>query len=301
MKQLATVCLVITALVGATSPASAQSREQRQMMATLQMLQEQAQQLAITMAALQQSLDESVKTLNGRIDEVNNAQRRGFADQKVSIDNIGSEMNRVRQTADDTNVRVASLRDEIEAVRATVLALPQQLAPVAAPIDPNAPPAAAPAPGAAATPPAVTPAPAPAPTQPPAVSVAGLSPTRMFETARLDYFNQQYAVAISGFEQLLKAFPRAEVADDAQYYIGDAHFAEKRMPQAVAAYNAVIQNYPNSDSVPIALYKRGLAQDSLGLTDAARASWEQLVKQFGASQEAQLARQGLDRIAARRP
>lgn len=302
MQRIAviTAALVITSAVSA-APVFAQSREQRQMMATLQMLQEQAQQLTISIATLQQAIDDSVKSLNARIDESNTAQRRGFADQKVVIDNIAADLGRVRERSDDTNVRIGALREELEAVRATVLALPQQMAPaVAAPIDPGAP--IVPAPAAAGP---ATAAPAPAPVTPvaaqPAPSIAGLSPTRMYETARADYFGGQYSVAISGFEQFLKAFPRSELADDAQFGIGEAQFMQKRHPEALAAYNQVVQAYPTSNSVAAALYKRGLAQEQLGQTDAARQSWETAVKQFPDSDEGRLAKQNLDRLAARRP
>ncbi len=286
-RSLGVVIGIVIGIALATgAPAAAQSREQRQVMATLQMLQEQGQQLAIALAALQQSLDESVKALNGRIDEANNNARRNFADQKVSIDNIASDLAKVRERADDTNVRIAALREELEAVRASVLAIPTQ--PVAAPVplDPNAPPLP------------VSTAPPPLPAAP---STAGLSPSRMYETARADYFAGQYSVAITGFEQFLKAFPRSDLADDAQFGIGDAQFQQNRWQEAVGAYNQVILTYPTSNSAPDALYKRGLAQERLGQTEAARVSFEAAVKGYPDSDAGRLAKQNLDRLGARRP
>jgi tol-pal system protein YbgF len=289
MTKLLSLGVVLTVVVAISpAPAAAQSREQRQMMATLQMLQEQAQQLAISLATLQQLLDDSIKAVNARIDDANNATRRGFADQKVAIDNIGSDLSKVRERADDTNVRIATLRDELEAVRATVLAFPQQL--TLAPVDP-----------ASAAAPVTTQPSAPVAPPPAAPSIAGLSPTRMYETARADYFAGQYSVAISGFEQFLKAFPRSELADDAEFNIGEAQFAQNRWAEAITAYNAVVQAYPMSNSVPDALYKRGLAQERLGQVDAARASWEAVVMGYQDSDAGRLAKQNLDRLAARRP
>ena len=304
MKRVLSAALAAGVLAAATvAPAAAQSREQRQMMATLQMLQEQAQQLSITLATLQQSLDESVKAIGGRIDDANNATRKAFADQRLLADNIANDVRVVRERADDTNVRISSLREELEALRATVLAIPQQLAAAAAaaapmpldPADPNAPGATS-APGVPTAPPVPAPVP-PAPT----ASSAGLSPTRMFETARADYFAGQWTVAITGFEQFLKAFPRSELADDAQFNIGEANYAQNKWAEAVAAYNLVIQNAPGSNSTPDAYYKRGLAQERMGQADAARASWETAVKGFPESDAGRLAKQNLDRLGARRP
>jgi tol-pal system protein YbgF len=286
-------CLMIGV---AASPAAAQSREQRQMMATLQMLQEQAQQLAISVAALQQALEATNTALNARIDEATNDTRKGFADQRLLIDNISSDVRVVRSSTDDTNVRIASLREELEAVRATVLAM-QAPPPAAFPVDPNADPNAVPAPSPGA-PAAGAPV---APVTPPPASIAGLSPTRMYETARADYFGAQWSVAISGFDQFLKAFPRSELADDAQFLIGESYFNQSQWNEAITAYNQVIQTYPMTNSVPDALYKRGLAQERLGQADAARTSWETVIASYGETDAGRLAKQNLDRLAARRP
>jgi tol-pal system protein YbgF len=118
----------------------------------------------------------------------------------------------------------------------------------------------------------------------------------MYETAFADYTAGQYSLAITGFETFLKAFPKSEMADEAQFYIGETHYVTGRYQDAVAAYNQVIQNYPGSNSVLEAYYKRGLAQERLGEGDAARASWEFLVKNHPESEAGRLAKQNLDRL-----
>jgi len=286
-----TLSIALAALFWTAWPALAQNREHQQMAAELRMLQEQTQQLAITLAALNQALAESVKALATRLDDSNNAVRKSFADQKLLIDNIANEVSKIRERGDDTNVRIASLREELEALRATVQAIQQAPSPPppvpidpSAAVDPNAP---------APTPPPV--APPPAATLP---STTGLSPTRLYETAQADYFAGQWSSAISGFEAFLRAFPRSEQADDAQLYIGETHFAQNQWAEAVAAYNQVIQSYPGSNSVPVAYYKRGLAQQRLGQLDAARQSWETAAKNFPDSDAGRLARQNLERVNA---
>ena len=274
-----------------TAPASAQNREHQQMTADVRMLQEQSQQLAITLAALNQALTDSIKALNTRLDQANEATRKGFADQKLTIDNIVEGVQVIRERSNDTNVRIGSLSEELEAMRLTVQALqalqqsavaPPAIADPNAPIDPNAP-TAAPVPVA----------------PPPPPSTAGLSPTRMYDTARADYFSGQWASAINGFEAFLRTFPRSEQADDAQLNIGESYYSQNQFPEAIAAYNLVIQNYPGTNSVPTAYYKRGLAQQQAGQTDAARASWETVAKNFPDSDEGRLARQQLSRIGTK--
>jgi tol-pal system protein YbgF len=265
-------------------PAAAQNREHQQLAADVRMLQEQTQHMALTLAAQNQALTEALKAITSRLDATNETMRKGFADQRLLVDELSDAVGVIRERSDDTNVRIGALREELEALRATVQALQQvTLAPPAPtePLDPNAPAPATPAPVAPAT---------------PIPSSAGLSPARLFEPARTDYFAGQFSSAILGFEAFLRAFPRSEQADDAQFYIGESQAGQNQWADAVAAYNQVIQNYPGADKVPDAYYKRGLAQERLGQTDAARASYETLIKSFPASTAAMLARQNLDRL-----
>jgi tol-pal system protein YbgF len=283
-----TISCALAALVvaaSAPSPAAAQNREHQQMTADVRMLQEQTQQLVITLAAVNQALAESLEAINARLDQASETSRQTAADQKLIIDSIGEGVRVVRERSNDTNVRMGELREELEALRLTVQTLQQAvLAPPPvvdpdAPIDPDAP------------------APAPLPSAPlPLPSTAGLSPTRLYETARADYFAGQWTSAVSGFGAFLRAFPRSEQADDAQFHIGETHYAQNEWAQAIAAYNQVIENYVGTNAVPDAFYKRGLAEEHLSEMDAARASWEAVAENFPESDAGRLARQNLDRL-----
>jgi TolA-binding protein len=278
MKRLLTTTAIL--LTSVAVPASAQSREQRQMMADVRMLQEQTQELAVAIATVTQALQDSIKALNQRLDQANDTTRKGFADQKVIIDDMGKDLRAIRERVDDTNVRVSNVREELEALRSSIPVAPPQTA-LPPSTDPNAPPP-------------------PAPTTGPPPSTAGLSPTRMFDTAMADYAAGQFTLAVTGFEAFLRTFPRSEMADDAQFQIGESYFALNRWTDAIAAYNAVTQNYPMGDKVSQAFYKRGLAQERLGQIDAARESWNNVLQRTQASDPVHtLAQQNLDRVARR--
>ena len=284
-KTISRALAALLASAIASPPAAAQNREHQQMTADVRMLQEQTQQLVITLAVVNQALADSLKAINARLDQASDATRRISADQKLLFDNIAEGVRVIRERSNDTNVRMGELREELEALRLTVLALQQ--AAVAPPpvVDPDAP-----AGPDALAPVSLLPAPAPLP------STAGLSPTRLYETARADYFAGQWTSAINGFEAFLRAFPRSEQADDAQFHIGETHYAQNEWAQAIAAYNQVIQNYVGTNAVPDAYYKRGLAEEHLGEMDAARASWEAVAEKFPESDAGRLARQNLDRL-----
>ncbi len=282
---------VVVGLSLAPQTAWAQNREHQQMTAELRIVQEQQQQIALALAQLADAL----KSLNARIDETSAAARKDFADQGLSIKNLSGDVSAIRERTQDTDTRIRTLSDEIDAQRVTLAALPTLLAQqfpapaVTVPTDPNAP---VPLPA-----PVVTTAPTPPQLPPP--STAGLSPTRMLDTAKVDYYSGAWALAISGFEAVMKAFPRSESAGEAQYFIGETHFSQSKWADAIAAYTAVIQNHRTASIVPDAYYKLGRAHDAAGQVDSARTSWEQVIKSFPDSQAAQLSRQGLDRLTRR--
>ncbi len=284
-KIISCALATLLASVSVPSPAGAQNREHQQMAADVRMLQEQTQQLANTLAALNLALAGSLEALNARLDQASESARQIAADQKVTIDSVGEGVRVMRERSNDTNVRMGELREELEALRMTVQAL-QQLAMAPPPVlDPDAP-VDPDAPGGLPE----LPAPLPLP------STAGLSPTRLYETARADYFAGQWTSAINGFDAFLRAFPRSEQSDDAQFHIGETHYAQNAWTEAIAAYNQVMLNYPGTNAVPDAFYKRGLAEEHLGEMEAARLSWEAVAENFPDSDAGRLARQNLDRL-----
>lgn len=188
MKTL-TVALVILAAFAA--PASAQNRREMQMMADIRMLQEQNQQLQVQLTAAITALNEALKANQARVDDLGNAMRKGFADQGLKVDQLGSELRVVREGVSDTSVRIGQLSQELEAVRLSIPQYPVMPAPgtPGAPVDPSA---TGVPPDPAVTDPAQAAPIAPAPVGP------GASPQRVFETARADYYNGQYDLCVGG-------------------------------------------------------------------------------------------------------
>ena len=271
------------------SPAAAQSRREMQMMADIRMLQEQTQQLQQQLLAAVEQLTTTLKAINARVDEQAAATRKSFADQKLAVDQFGTDLRIVRERIDENTVRITSLSQEIEALRLAIPQFPTTLTPP----DPNAPPPAAGDPQAPGT---MTP-----PAAPPVTLAPGMSPQRLFDTAMADFTVGQWALCIEGFETYLRGFGRTDMADDAQYYIGECRHKDNKLTEAVDAYNRVISNYPKGDRVPDAYYKRGIVFSEMGQIDRARESFEILMKQFPDSDLARLAKQNVDRLNRGKP
>lgn len=282
--------LVIAAL-GVAVPASAQSKREMQMMADLRMLQEQSQQLQVSLTQINEGLTLALKALSTRLDEQSNATRKALADSNLKIDQFSSDLRVVREGLSDTNVKIGQLSQEVEALR---LAIPQFPSPGSTPpLEPATDPAAPPSPSST---PAPTPGPAPNSSLP-----VGVSPQRIYDTAWADYTAGQWELCISGFDQYLRQFPRSGQADLAQYYIGECNFQSGKHQEAVQAFTNVIVNYPKGQSIAPSYYKRGMAFEALGQVDRARESLESVVKMYPDSDAARLAKQVLDRLNRGRP
>ena len=264
--QRTLACIVACVFVwSATTPLLAADREHRVMMAELRMLQEQTQQLQQAL----NGLNETLKALNAKIDDQSGVTRKAFADQRLVIDTLGENVRIVREKVDETNVRIATLSQEVETMRTTAMsqAAPAPSTDPLAPPDPNAPQA------------------------------TGTTPKQLFDLAFGDYTAGQWDLAIQGFQTYLKAYPKSPMSPQAAFYIGQAHYAAGRFKDAIGAYDQLIDAYPGTDSVAEAYYKRGLAFERLGQADRARQSLEYVIKNFPDSNTATLARQALERLS----
>ena len=110
--------------------------------------------------------------------------------------------------------------------------------------------------------------------------------------------NAQYDRAITAFQAFLGAYPNSQLADNAQYWLGEAHYVNKSFPEALAAFKRVVENFPASRKLPDALLKIGFCQYELKDYPAARAALTQVTAKFPDSPSAALARQRLDKMAA---
>jgi TolA-binding protein len=257
----------------AASPAAAANKEHQQLMADLRMLQEQSQLLQNLIG----TLSDAIKAVNTRLDQQAETTRKAFADQKLVIDNLTNDVRVIREKLDDNNVRIGSLTQEVDSLRQAMQsgARPSATPDAAAPADA---PAGTPAQGG-------TPAPA-----------VGVSPQKLFDSAMGDYYSGQYDIAILGFSDYIRSFPKADLADDAQVNICMAYLQDGKNDKAVEACDLAIRNYPNGDKIPDAYYRKGLALRNLKDLKGARDAWEHVVQAYPDSDAGRLAKQGLEQV-----
>ena len=261
----------------APRPASADAdKEHKLLMAEIRMLQEEQQQLRAALLGL----GDTLKALNVRLDADAGRLQKSFADQKLIVEGVAETTRILREKADETNVRLSSMTQELQSLRQTVSSMPAP-----------APVVTLPAPG--------EPTPVdPAPTAPPPVSPppSNVSPTQMWDRVYAVYTAGQFDLAVEGFQSYIRTFPTSPQADDAQLYIGHSLYSAGKYAEAVVAFQKVISNYPQSDSVPAAYYKLGLTYEAMKQFEPARRAFETVIKNYSKAFEATLAQQALVRV-----
>jgi tol-pal system protein YbgF len=107
----------------------------------------------------------------------------------------------------------------------------------------------------------------------------------------------QYDRAITAFQKFLAAYPESQLADNAQYWLGEAHYVEKSFPEAQAAFQRVVDKYPQSRKRPDALLKIGYCEYELKQWDSAIGTLSEVASKFADTPAGHLAQQRLDRMA----
>ncbi len=222
------------------------------------------------------------------------ADRRG-REQAAEADRQLSALTRRLELLSST---LASLSGRVDELNTRLETLSRQLR-ASAP-RPGAPAPATPAPPGAA-PPA---APGARPT------TGALQPHDTYQASYLDFSKGSYALAIAGFREFLRRFPEHELAGNAQYWIGEAHYslarghanqnqpdkAREALEQAVTEFRRVVANYARGEKVPAALFKEALALIDLKQPALAQARLQYLIDNFPQAEETPLARDRLSTL-----
>ncbi len=139
-----------------------------------------------------------------------------------------------------------------------------------APVVPVPAPTAAPPPAAATPPPTALPA--------QGESLAGDATTSPASQALYDrgytLFHQGHFVdAETSFQRFLQANPKSDLADNAQYWIGECRYSRNDVKGALAAFRQVVEKYPKGNKVADAMLKTGQCLEAMGDVEGARVTY----------------------------
>ncbi|HUJ28887.1 MAG TPA: tol-pal system protein YbgF [Myxococcales bacterium] len=93
------------------------------------------------------------------------------------------------------------------------------------------------------------------------------------------------------FTDFLQKFPRDELAPNAQYWLGESFYAEKKWNEAIVEFQKVIKEFKNSDKVPDALVKIGMSFQAQGDCQNALLFFEETLQAHKSAPAAKVARE----------
>jgi tol-pal system protein YbgF len=220
--------------------------------------------LAATMGSLQKSVQDVQANSGARLDTMS-TQVQGLSD---NLEEIKSRLGKLNQQLVDLQNSVQSLDAKISGAT-------------------PAPAAGAANPAAGSSAPATSAAPVGAP-----------SADVLYSNGLRDITSGKYDLAHSEFQDYLKYYADTDLASNAQFYLGEISYKQKKYEEAVAAYEKVLTNYPKSFKLGPARLRKGMALIELGQKTAGIRELREVIKRFPGSDEDRLARAKLKELGA---
>ena len=106
----------------------------------------------------------------------------------------------------------------------------------------------------------------------------------------------RYDQAVTAFSAFLAKYPKGRYAHIAQYWIGEADYAQRKFKQAILDYQKLIDDYPTSPKLAEAMLKIGYSQYELKNSKAAVTILNQLIKSYPGTTEAGQAQNLIQKI-----
>lgn len=246
------------------------------------------QQLADTRAELT-SMGQRLNAVEGSVEEI-----RSAGGGSASLPELGQRLAALESEARSQREMLQVRGEELRLLRDAVLNRPR-----------------VPAGTAAAAPGVPAPTGVPAPPAVPAPVAEGARPGALVRqdgdaaAVQQDYENawkrlreRDYRGAIQQFKKFVEKHPGSSLTDNAQYWVGESHYALGEFDQAILEFDAVLKKYPDGDKTPAAWLKIGYAFVELGNRVDARLFLQEVIDKYPGSKEAGRAQERLQKIQA---
>jgi tol-pal system protein YbgF len=219
------------------------------------------------------------------------AERRNIADMRAGLDELRQQVSVLTERLEASNVQMSRRVGALEA----------KVNPGASP----APPGGRLSPSGAGQPPLPG-----APTgelpgsTPPTGAPSSAEAKRLYQAALGDYQRGKFDLAAQGFRTYLEQAPGGDVADTAQYYLGESLYSAKDYRGAITEFERLVRDFPQSPQAPSALLKAGYAYYEIKDGVQGRRVLRTLVEKYPTAKETKLAEERLrleERTGAGRP
>jgi len=232
---------------------------------------------------VQQSLD-SLGRFSGEMGSLQKSVQEMQANSGSRIDTMAQQTQGLSDNLQDVQARVGKLSQQLTDVQNLLQTIDGKIS--------GSAPSAAPLPAGGE------------PTGGNVAAPAGLSPISadtLYQNALRDYNTGKYDLARQEFSDYIKNFPSNDLASNAQFYLGEVAYAGGDFRGAIAAYDVVLMNYPNSFKLGASLLKKGLAELELGMKASGTRDLREVVRRFPNSDDAKRAQAKLRELGATPP
>ena len=264
------LCILILAVAPVVAFAAA-SKEMQELQRDVALLQEQVRQLqqaqdkqlaAIT-ALVQEAVD-AANRANTNVEVIKSSFQQSISQQETKIvapvvglstrmDNMSNDFRTLQQSVTDLAGLVEKLQAQMTDLNNAVNVM-QAPAP--------APPPTAGAPPAAA-----------------ANACPGYAQD-LYDNAQRDRNGGKFDIALQEFGDYLRCFGAANLAPNAQYFIGTIHLAQGDYPTALEDFDNVLEKYSDNNKTPGALFYKGDTLVKLGRKTDAQKEYRDLIQRF---------------------
>ncbi|HEV2426076.1 MAG TPA: tol-pal system protein YbgF [Terriglobia bacterium] len=302
--------LLMVFAAGAASSGFAVSKEIIQMQQQLDTLQQAVanmQKTVDTQSAIIKTLveqaNDNVNSMKATIADLERTNSQNLATSNSRFDSMTNQIQALSAGLEEANSQLSKLGDQLKQTQNIIQTLNTQPAaqpngaagttPGGTPAGPNGGPDVN-TPNAANGPGNGVYAPTGYPTAPARQPLP--DPDTLYQSGLRDYTAGHYDLAVQEFQQYIQYYGNTDLASNAQFYIGDSYYNQRKYDQAIDEYNKCLERYPNGNKLPAAQLKKAYALIAEGKHQAGVRELRSLVSRFPHSHEAELARQRLRKL-----
>jgi len=200
---------------------------------------------------------------------------------------------------DTMSTQVQGLSDNLEEIKSRLGKLNQQLVDLQSAVQSIDSKVSGSAP-AGATPGTTTPTSSGMGAVPSAAAAASPAPSAdmLYSNGLRDITGGKYDLARQEFQDYLKYYSDTDLASNAQFYLGEIAYSQKRYQDAVSEYDKVLTVYPKSFKLAPARLKKGMALLELGQKTSGVRELREVVRRYPGTEEERRARARLKELGA---
>jgi len=222
---------------------------------------------------------DNVNKLNGTMSGLQKSVQDVQANSGTRLDTMSTQVQGLSDNLEEIKSRLGKLNQQLVDLQNSVQSIDARLsggAPMSPGGSPNSLPTSSPSgPSGGSLAPSAGPAP---------------SADTLYSNGLRDITSGKYDLARSEFQDYLRYYGDTDLASNAQFYLGEIAYSQKKYDDAVQEYDKVLTNYPKSFKLAPARLKKGMALIELGQKNAGIKELREVVKRYPGTEEERRAR-----------